>query len=275
MRITVLVENTSCGPVDAAHGLSLYVETAGHRILFDAGPDGGLLLRNAAALGVDLGAADAAILSHGHYDHAGGLLAFLEVNGRAPLYLQRGATAPHGARENTGLRGIGMDPQIEARYPERLVRLDGDFRIDEELSLFSDVRTADFLSGSNRALLERCGRDWAPDRFLHEQNLLIEEGGKLVLIAGCAHRGILNILRSAKERAGRAPDAVYAGFHLTNPGRGIDEPELFIRALGAELQRWPCRFYTGHCTGAGPFGILSEMLGDRLRYLAGGDVFEE
>ena len=73
MKLTVLMENSAAGPVACAHGLSLFVEAAGHRILFDAGPDGALLVRNAEALGVDLASADLAVLSHGHYDHSGGM----------------------------------------------------------------------------------------------------------------------------------------------------------------------------------------------------------
>ena len=276
MKLTVLVENTSCSAVEAAHGLSLLIETADHRILFDAGPDSGLLLRNAAALGVDLAAVDLAFLSHGHYDHAGGLMGFLGINSRAELYLQRSALQPHYATESVGLRYIGIDPALPEKYAARLHLTGPQERISENLLCFANISSADFLSGSNLSLLEPDGEGgYAPDAFYHEQNLLIQENGKLILIAGCAHRGIINILRSAKMITGRAPDAVYAGFHLTNPGKGIDEPENFVRSVGEELKKWPCRFYTGHCTGKGPYGILKEILGERLFYLGGGMTFEE
>lgn len=275
MKLTVLVENTACDALGAAHGLSLYLETAQHKILFDAGPDGELLLKNAAALGIDLSAVDLAVLSHGHYDHSGGLMAFLGKNKRAPIYLHRRALAPHYANENLGFRYIGIDPQIREQFSERL-RLTEDIQvIDGALTCFSDVQTADLLSGSNQSLLECDGDGYRPDRFLHEQNLLIRENGKLILVAGCAHRGIVNILRRAAAIGGAAPDAVYAGFHLTNPGRGIDEPEAHIRAVGKELAGWPCRYYTGHCTGAGPYAILKEMLHERLDHLGGGKTFQE
>ena len=275
MKLTVLVENTSCGLTGSAHGLSLYIEATGHKILFDAGPEGELLLKNAGLLGIDLSQIDLAFLSHGHYDHSGGLMAFLDANSKAQLYLQRMALQPYYATEKEGLRYIGIDSILSGKYADRLHLTDGQERISENLLCFSDVATSDFLSGSNQVLLETCGDEYKPDRFLHEQDLLIEENGKLILIAGCAHRGIINIMRRAKEIAGRAPDAVYAGFHLTNPGMGIDEPEDFVRSVGNELAKWPCRYYTGHCTGKGPYGILKEILGDRLNYLAGGATYEE
>ena len=116
MKITALVENTV--PEDLAaqlglgkeHGLSLYIEACGHKILFDMGQSG-LFARNAAALGVDLAAVDLAVLSHGHYDHGGGLARFLELNSTAPVYLNEHAFEPHyhGAE-----RYIGLDPALAA-----------------------------------------------------------------------------------------------------------------------------------------------------------------
>ena len=94
MTITALVENTAKGDLKAVHGLSLYVETPGHRLLFDLGPDG-TLLKNAGRLGIDLGRVDTVVISHGHYDHGGALAAFLEVNHTARVYVQRRAFAPH------------------------------------------------------------------------------------------------------------------------------------------------------------------------------------
>jgi len=275
MNLTVLLENTTCGAAACAHGLSFYIETERHRILFDAGPKGNLLRENAALLGIDLSAVDIAFLSHGHYDHSGGLAAFLQMNGHAPVYLHSAALQPHYAMAAPVPRYIGIDHSIAADFNERLFFTDGICTIDETLLCFSDVKTADYLSGSNHSLLEPDGTGYQPDRFLHEQNLLIRENGKVILLAGCAHRGIVNILRRAAEIAGRVPDAVYAGFHLTNPDRGADEPEALIRSVGAELLRWPCRFYTGHCTGTGPYAILKEYLGDRLTPLSSGKQFLE
>ena len=95
MRITALVENTvGNGCVECEHGLSLYIETEKHKILFDMGQSA-LFLQNARALGVDIAAVDMAVLSHGHYDHGGGLSAFLQANTNAPVYISRYAFEPH------------------------------------------------------------------------------------------------------------------------------------------------------------------------------------
>lgn len=271
MRIVTLVENTCQPGLGCAHGLSVYAQTSKHRILFDAGPDGALLLSNAEKLGIDLKGVDIAVLSHGHYDHAGGLRSFMEANSSAKVYIHTlAATRGHYATEDVGWRKIGLDESILNDHSGRIVLTDGCLQIDDELTLFSDIKTADFVSGSNSSLFEECGGMYVPDPFHHEQNLLINEGGRLHLLAGCAHRGIINILRRATELGGRAPDTVFSGFHLTNPGLKRDLPEPFVRSVGTELKKYPCIYYTGHCTGANPYAVLKDVLGARANYLSGG-----
>ena len=107
------------------------------------------------------------------------------------------------------------------------------------------------------------------DAFSHEQNLLLEEDGKLVLIAGCAHCGMVNILERAAELAGRMPDVVVGGMHLA-VGRAA--PDDFILALAQQLRTYPCRFYTCHCTGAHPFALLRQVLGEQITALSGGNT---
>lgn len=272
MKLTVLMENCAAGPVSSAHGLSLFVETAGHRILFDSGPDGALLLQNAAALGVSLASADLAVLSHGHYDHAGGLEAFLTENTHAPLCLRRAALLPHSCiRADGSAEDIGVSPALAARFSARLHFTEPLERLAADLTLFSDERGTALRAGSFAAF--RAGG--AHDSFADEQNLLIRENGLLVLLAGCAHRGIVNILDRAAQLGSRAPDAVFAGFHLTRPGTGTDEPESLIRAVGERLAAYPDTvYYTGHCTGTRPYQILEEYLPDRLHPMSCGRVFE-
>ena len=92
MRIAALMENTAVSEeFVCSHGLSLYIETRGHRILFDMGQDG-RFLENAKKLGIDIAGVDLAILSHGHYDHGGGLRAFLETNSQALIHIQKHRT---------------------------------------------------------------------------------------------------------------------------------------------------------------------------------------
>ena len=100
------------------------------------------------------------------------------------------------------------------------------------------------------------------------------EHGKTVLFAGCAHSGIVNILNRAEDILGRAPDAVFAGFHLYNPSLGQSEPRSLVDAVGERLRaRKGARYVTGHCTGDDAYAWLREKLGDRLSYMATGTTF--
>lgn len=270
MVVTVLTENRACGPVRSAHGLSLHIQTGARSFLFDFGPDGDLLRSNAEALGVDLSRVDMAFLSHGHDDHSGGLESFLRLNDHAPVYVHRLAFLPHFSQRREGLKRISPDPALAERFASRLRLTEGVSHPGEGLTLFSDVGDGELSPGSNGTLYEQGENGLLPDRFRHEQDLLLREGEKRFLFGGCAHRGIVNILRRGTELGGRAPEAVFSGFHLTNPGLKRDEPEEFVLRVGAELARFPSAYYTGHCTGEGPYRILKEILGDRLAYLGCG-----
>lgn len=272
MKIAVLLENTACaGGIGAAHGLSLYLETPGHKLLFDMGPNAAFA-ENAQAMGVDLGAVDTAVLSHGHYDHAGGLDLFCRRNSAAGIYVQAAALAPCWSAGKGEPRYIGV-PRSGLAHRDRFILCRGDRRIDGELFLFSSVTGEAFPTAANRTLLMEGPEGLVPDTFAHEQDLLVTAEGKAVLIAGCAHRGIVNILRRCEELLGRSPDYLFAGFHLHDPATGRPEPEALLRAVAEELAARPTRYFTGHCTGEAAYGVLKERLGDQLSHMGGGMTF--
>ena len=138
MKILNLIENTE-GRSGClfAHGLSFYVETKKHKLLLDLGPSEETI-QNAGALGIDLSAVDTVVLSHGHYDHSGGILPFTKVNDKALIYMQESAVkdyyADDGEEALERFRYIGIDKDI-AKLPQ--VRfINGDTVIDDELELF-------------------------------------------------------------------------------------------------------------------------------------------
>ena len=275
MKITVLLENTTCrADVRCAHGLSMHVATEKHSVLFDMGPNAAFL-ENAEALGIDVAAVDAAFLSHAHDDHCGGLELFCRRNGRAPVYIQREAWGEYYVVTPQKCAFIGMDRALR-RYEDRFRPASGVTVIDDELTLFSGGMGRAYWSHANDTLRVKRGADYPPDDFRHEQSLLVTEHGKAVLFGGCAHNGIVNILRRAEEILGRSPDAVFAGFHLINPGLGgVVEPRALIEDIAKELvSRADTVYYTGHCTGQEPFDILKETLGGRLIAMHGGSEIE-
>lgn len=133
MKIITLVENTSeKEECIAEHGLSIYIETEKHKLLLDTGQTDAVV-RNAETLGIDLTAVDIVILSHGHYDHSGGILPFSKQNHTAQIVMQRTAAEPH----YNGERYIGIDTDI-LKLPN-VCLINGDKQLDAELFLFSGI----------------------------------------------------------------------------------------------------------------------------------------
>ena len=264
MTITSLIDNVSRKGLPTEHGLSLYIACDdGRRILFDMG-QGQLFADNAERIGQNIAEVDVAVISHGHYDHGGGLHVFLSRNEKAPVYVQRRAFEPHYSLRETGLTSIGLNPDLQSCG--RLVFCDERTEVADGITLFAGVEGQCCMPRSNRLLF---GPDASEnDTFCHEQHLLIREGDKRILLAGCAHLGIVGILRKATLLLGQAPTHVFAGMHLMKS----DASASFIAQLAGHLMA--CRdthFYTMHCTGVEGFQQLQAIMGAQIAYLSCGD----
>lgn len=263
MKITALVENDTNCELKAKHGLSLYIETERHKILFDLGPDN-TLFENAQKRNIDLSKVDTVIISHGHVDHGGALKHFLQINSQAKIYIQRKAFQTHYSKLLFLKIGVGLDCRLKT-HPQ-VILLDGDYQIDEELSVFTVSQTNKCYSPANDVLYEKNEKD----SFIHEQNLIIREH-KTALIMGCGHTGIVNILDKAKKYA---PKICVGGYHLYNPITKKTVSSSLLNEIAHELQNYQAiQFYTCHCTGKEAFQFLVQKLPD-LFYLSCGEVIQ-
>lgn len=251
MKITALSENyVSKKGLNGEHGLSLFIETENNKILFDMG-QGETFYRNSVSLGIDVSEADVAIVSHGHYDHGGGLKIFLEKNKKAPVYVNENAFgkfySPNGF--------IGLDSAFEKS--ERIIFTSGETEISSGVRLYmgSHVELLEESYSGNLTKEEALGR--VCDDFLHEQYLLIEEKGKKVLVSGCSHRGVLNIIQKFK------PDVFVGGFHLFS----LDAFSGELEVVAEKLSLQNVVYHTCHCTGIEQFAAMKKNMGEKLSYL--------
>ena len=253
MKITALTENTSINEnIGAEHGLSLYIETDGHKILFDMGQTD-MFERNAKTLCIDLSEVDIAVLSHGHYDHGGGLARFLEINKKAPVYVNEYAFEPH---YNGTQKYIGLD--ISLKNNSRLIFTSDVYKINDSMTLFScNENRKSYDLGSFGLNMIQDGK-FMPDDFRHEQYLLINENGKNVLISGCSHKGIMNITEWFK------PDVLIGGFHFSK--LALDKT---LENYAETLDKYNTNFYTCHCTGMEQYVFMKKYM-SRLEYLSAG-----
>ena len=166
-------------------------------------------------------------------------------------------------------RYIGIDEKIAALPQVRFI--DGDCMIDDELSLFVIKERAGRLPFSNARLKRETGGVFRQDAFDHEHFLVIKEGARRVLVSGCAHNGVLNILKEYTRRFGAAPDAVISGFHLMKKTDYTAEEIREIEDTAKELKQYPTVFYTCHCTGLPAFERMKQIMGSQLEYVHSGD----
>ena len=263
MKITALIENTAGNSACAVeHGLSLYVETDRHKILFDAGQSG-LFAHNAEKLGIDLAQVDVAVLSHGHFDHAGGMTVFLRKNKHARIYANRGFSKPH---YNPEQRYIGVEPPLIGS--QRVVCTDDYLQLDDQLTLFTCNQQDLIQPIQSYGMTEETNETLRPDQFLHEQYLRIQEGDTTVLLSGCTHKGICNLMHWIQPMG---IQVLIGGFHFMKI-----EPENYeiLDQAAQELMQYPVTYYTCHCTGQMQYHYLKGKMGDQLHYLAAGESIQ-
>jgi len=279
VQITVLIEDSksSAKPkLKSKHGLSFYIQAKiGDNkvtVLMDAGPSSEALLHNVDAMGVNLEDVDVIALSHGHYDHTGGLLEALKrmkkrvpVIGHPTVFEPKLSLMPHLRLIGSPFRcsdveSVGGVPLLVAD-PVKIA--DGIATTGEvpRITAFESVRG--FWTVRNRSFVD--------DVMLDDQSLVIDVENKgLVVVAGCAHAGIINTIKHAQKITETSRVyAVLGGFHLWNA------ENKRIQATADELEKLDLEFVGPcHCTGKKAIKKIAETFGDRYQPLHTGDIIE-
>jgi 7,8-dihydropterin-6-yl-methyl-4-(beta-D-ribofuranosyl)aminobenzene 5'-phosphate synthase len=273
-RLSLLSGGAICR---AHHGLSLlltvHVDDERHTLLFDAGPEGATLVRNAAILGVDFGAVEAIVLSHGHWDHGGGLVAAIEAvtkrrrAGSVPCFVHPGMFGQRGSQRPDGVL-IAQEPVaqpqhltaagasvVNTRQPQSIADV---FHVSGEIPRVTRYETG--LPGHVQRSLD--GGRWEPDPLIMDERFVsvhVKDRGQFVFSA-CSHAGIVNVLTHARETFSSVPlYGAMGGLHLS----GSTEP--IIPDTVGDLKRFGLGFLApGHCTGWRAMSVLAREFGDEL-----------
>ena len=274
LRITTLIENNADdkNKLVNEHGLSLYIEADGKKILFDTGQSGAFV-QNAEKLGKDLSEIDCAIISHGHYDHSGG---FRKLVGSVPSvpqlivgkgffeakhkYCEDGETSFIG---NSFNRQYVEDRQILIKEVEEDI-----FRITENVMLFHNFRRSNEFEKLNEKFFIDQGGSRLTDDFSDEISLGIVTDKGLVVVVGCSHVGVLNILETIKERTGLPIYAVLGGTHLVDA-----DADRIAKTMAAFRKLGISRVAVSHCTGSEGIAAMRQEFKGNFIYNNTGNVF--
>lgn len=264
MEVQVLVENVVFNRnFVAEHGLSLLIKKDDKKVLIDTGQSDNFI-KNSGLLGIDLKKIDKVVLTHGHYDHVGGLEKLIEENKDVRIYANKMILRrKYALRKNGHIDEIGFDPTIYEMHKDNFALIDKDTEIENDIFIVTnsyieydnDFTTKNFLVEKDDIKVD--------DGFLDEIFVAIKEGNSMHIITGCSHVGILNILYTAKMRFKEYKiKSLIGGFHL----KGMPSDEV-LKIANAMKEYDIDNIYAGHCIGIDEYAILKQVLGENIEYL--------
>ncbi|NLV42014.1 MAG: MBL fold metallo-hydrolase [Candidatus Hydrogenedentes bacterium] len=262
VNITLLVDNLAREGLAVEHGFAVLVEAGGRRILFDTGQTGAVLGANADALGADLSGVEAVVLSHGHYDHTGGVPLALARAPRAAVWCHPGVFVPRWSLRDGQPREIGMPPAareaLTALPAGQLRRVTAPVLATPGVWITGPVpRGNPYEDTGGPFFLDPEGTK--PDLLPDDLSLWMETPEGVVVLTGCCHAGLMNTLMLTRNRTGGRPlRALIGGFHLVNAGE-----QRMARTLETLRTLNPAAIVPCHCTGEAAVQVLQEAFGEK------------
>ena len=277
MKITVLIENTAPSQELAAeHGLSLGIEYRGGYYLLDTGSSGAFAL-NAERLRFPLDKVGACFLSHGHYDHAGGLSAFFDRNAQAVVYAMKGACDTFYSGDGEKRHPIGIPGPVLQRLSGRISTVKELTQCCPGIWLLPHSTPGLESVGAAKKLYREVDGGVKPDDFSHEMTVVFETERGLLLFNSCCHGGLQTVLEeAARAFPGQKLYGFVGGLHMKGSRNGQEICTFTREELQAVADAAAARdleaVYTGHCTGGVAYALLDPVMGQRLHGMTTGQT---
>jgi 7,8-dihydropterin-6-yl-methyl-4-(beta-D-ribofuranosyl)aminobenzene 5'-phosphate synthase len=250
-------------------GLSFLVESQGRQVLFDTAQTPEVFMHNVKALGLDLSGVDALVLSHGHFDHTGGLAAALPKLRRVPLYLHPAAFRPR-KHLTSKLEDIGMPISRETLEAALDVRPE-----EKAVEVVPGVWTTGYIAertypdGGSKGLLAEVDGQLVPDDYADDLSLVLDTGESLVLLCGCCHAGLLNTIAQVRRDFGRPISSIIGGTHL---GMSNPSAEYWRQIIAMLSDIGSPQLYLSHCSGFEASLVLAQAFPGKVHGCSSGRV---
>lgn len=263
MKITCLVNNFSINEnLKDEHGLSFYIEKNNKKILFDTGM-GEALFQNTKELNINLKDIDYVILSHGHNDHTGGLKEFLKINSKAKVIAHKEIFIEKFSKRTGQMKFIGLSKnELDLN---RFEFIEESYNLDEDITIIGNLR--DYEEAREKNHYVKILNEYSPDMSKDEIYMIIKEKSYDILVTGCSHRGIINIVNELHEKNYLWERFfLFGGLHFRNKTyKELIKLNYKLESLGVK------RAFVNHCTFDNT-NISKEL--HTMEYFFGGDIVE-
>lgn len=271
LKITTLIEN-DLGEVenlDTEHGLSLYIEVDNKKILFDTGQSGNFI-ENAKKLGINLNNLDYVVISHSHYDHSGGFEKLVrEYGNNFQLFLGESFFKEKYSESGGIYRYVGSpfnedflrEKDIEREYVKDIKRL------SENAMIITNFNRQEEYENINETMYIKEGEDYVLDKFEDEVSLVLNTDKGLIVIVGCSHPGIVNMLDTIIKKTGKDIYMLIGGTHLMK-----EDDEKINKIIDYLKEKQIQQIGACHCTGKHGETMLSQQIEDAFILNNTGDV---
>lgn len=275
VKLTVIIDNYVLGSgLKAEHGWSILIEEGRERILFDCGQTS-QVIENAKALNINLDSIDKIILSHGHYDHTGGLLDILKaINKSINVYAHPDIFEEKYISENNNLKkryiGIPKQKSIFEENGAKFILNKEPIRLNHHIYLTGQIPRVTSFEKVEKDFLKKINSEFVHDEIYDDNSIVIDTPKGLILILGCAHSGVINIIERTIEITGKDSFlAIIGGFHF------MDKDDDYVNKTMKRLKNYKIGLVSPtHCSGINSLKYFAENFGKGCIFGKVGKVIE-